>query len=70
MKNILITGGAGFIGSHICLEFLAQQKNVFIIDSFINSNKDVFDGIKKIHWHLYHHQLSINLSWHLEYLLD
>ena len=48
MKNILITGGAGFIGSHICLEFLAQQKNVFIIDSFINSNKNVFHGIKKI----------------------
>ena len=48
MDNILITGGAGFVGSHICLEFLLQQKNVFIVDSFINSKKDVFNGIKKI----------------------
>ena len=48
MQNILITGGAGFIGSHICLNFLEKRKNVFVIDSFINSEKDTFEGIKKI----------------------
>ena len=48
MQNILITGGAGFIGSHICLDFLEQQKNVYVLDSYINSKEDVFNGIRKI----------------------
>ena len=48
MKNILITGGAGFIGSHTCLLFLEEGFNLYIIDSLANSNKKVFNGIKKI----------------------
>ena len=48
MQNLLITGGAGFIGSHICLDFLEQQKNVYVVDSFVNSEKEVFNGIKRI----------------------
>ena len=38
MKSILITGGAGFIGSHTCLLLLEKGYVVFIIDSFINSS--------------------------------
>ncbi len=48
MNNILITGGAGFIGSHICLNLLEDEYNVFIADSFINSSRKVFDGIRGI----------------------
>jgi len=48
MKNILITGGAGFIGSHICLTLLQEGYFIYIVDSFINSKKNVFDGINKI----------------------
>ena len=48
MKNILITGGAGFIGSHICLTLLEEDYNIYIIDNFLNSSKKVFDSIKKI----------------------
>ena len=40
MKNILITGGAGFIGSHTCLLLLEKGYNVFIIDSYINSSEN------------------------------
>ncbi len=48
MKNILITGGAGFIGSHICLTLLEADYNIYIVDNFLNSSKKVFDSIKKI----------------------
>ncbi len=38
MKNILVTGGAGFIGSHTCLLLLEKGYNLYVIDSFINSS--------------------------------
>tara|TARA_B100001250_G_C19755910_1_gene770090 strand:- start:18 stop:1073 length:1056 start_codon:yes stop_codon:yes gene_type:complete len=37
--KILVTGGAGFIGSHTCLTLLEKDYEVVVIDSFINSNK-------------------------------
>ena len=48
MKNILITGGTGFIGSHTCLNFLEEDFNITIIDSLKNSSRNVLKGIKKI----------------------
>ena len=45
MKSILITGGAGFIGSHICTLLLQNNYKITILDSFINSS---FKSIKKI----------------------
>ncbi len=47
MKNILVTGGAGFIGSHTCLNLLERGFRVFIIDSFDNSSKKVIEKIKE-----------------------
>ena len=38
MKSILITGGAGYIGSHVSLSLLQKGFNIFSIDSFINSS--------------------------------
>ncbi len=48
MKTILVTGGAGFIGSHTCLVLLKKGFNVVIVDSFINSSKKVINKIKEI----------------------
>ena len=38
MKKILLTGGAGFIGSHMCLYLLEKGYKVVVVDSFVNSN--------------------------------
>ena len=38
MKSILITGGAGFIGSHTCLLLLEIGYKIFVLDSFVNSS--------------------------------
>ena len=37
--NILLTGGAGYIGSHVALMLLDNNHNVTIIDNLINGNK-------------------------------
>jgi len=49
MKNILVTGGAGFIGSHTCLNLLEKDFNVFVIDSFQNSSEKVIKRILEIY---------------------
>lgn len=45
---ILITGGAGFIGSHTAVEFLNAGKEIIIVDNFSNSKPCVLDRIKEI----------------------
>jgi UDP-glucose 4-epimerase len=46
--KILVTGGAGYIGSHTTVELLDNNYDVVMIDDFSNSKKDVLDKIKKI----------------------
>ncbi len=48
MSKILITGGAGFIGSHTAVEFLSAGKEIVIVDNFSNSKLEAIDTIKKI----------------------
>lgn len=45
---VLITGGAGFIGSHTAVELLNAGKEIVIADNFVNSNPAVLNRIKKI----------------------
>ena len=47
-KNILLTGGAGYIGSHVCIELIKKGYQVVIIDNFSNSSLSVMNSIKKI----------------------
>ncbi len=48
MHNILLTGGLGFIGSHICIELLNNGYNAIIIDNLSNSSIEMLDKIFKI----------------------
>ena len=45
---ILVTGGAGYIGSHTCVELLNRGYEVVIIDNYSNSKPAVIDAIKEI----------------------
>ncbi|MDC3032185.1 SDR family oxidoreductase [Bacteroidota bacterium] len=40
MKKILVTGGAGFVGSHLCEKLLALGHEVFCLDNFFTGNKN------------------------------
>ncbi len=46
--RILATGGAGFIGSHTCVELLAAGHEVIVADNFVNSSKSAIDSVEKI----------------------
>ncbi|MEW5692536.1 MAG: UDP-glucose 4-epimerase GalE [Candidatus Hydrogenedentota bacterium] len=46
MKNILITGGAGYIGSHLAKFFKNKGYNIIIIDNFERSSKKVINVLK------------------------
>ena len=46
--SILVTGGAGFIGSHTCVELLEAGEDIVVMDNFYNSNPKALEGIRKI----------------------
>ena len=46
--KIIVTGGAGFIGSHIIVELLNEGHEICAIDNFSTSSTKVFDRIKTI----------------------
>lgn len=45
---ILVTGGAGYIGSHTCVELLNAGYEIIIVDNFINSKPEVLKRIREI----------------------
>ena len=46
IKNILVTGGTGYIGSHLCIKLLQKGYTVTVIDNLINSKKEIINKIK------------------------
>ena len=46
--NVLVCGGTGYIGSHICVELLDAGYEVTVIDDFSNSKPEVLEHIKEI----------------------
>ncbi|MCP4649272.1 MAG: SDR family oxidoreductase [PVC group bacterium] len=57
--NILITGGAGFIGSHLCKRFLSEGHSVICLDNFITgSRKNVESVLENDKFKLIEHDIS------------
>lgn len=48
IQRILVTGGAGYIGSHTCVELLAQGYDVVCADNFSNSSREAMTRVERI----------------------
>jgi len=60
--NILITGGAGFIGSHLCKRLIEQGNQVICVDNFITGSKNnVSELLGSQNFKLLEHDISIPL---------
>ena len=46
--NVLVTGGAGYIGSHTCVELLSSGYGVVVIDNLCNSNAKALDRVQEL----------------------
>lgn len=46
--SVLVTGGAGYIGSHTVIELLEAGEDIIIVDNFSNSKPEMLDKIKEI----------------------
>ena len=46
--NILVTGGAGYIGSHTCVELLESGYGVVVIDNLCNSNPESLNRVQEL----------------------
>ena len=56
MKKILVTGGAGYIGSHTIVELIAAGYTPIIVDNLCNTSTQNIDGIEKI--------INTKVKWH------
>lgn len=48
MAKILVTGGAGFIGSHTCVELLNSEHEVIVLDNLCNSSEESLNRVQQI----------------------
>ena len=46
--KILVTGGAGYIGSHTCVELLNHDYEVIVVDNLYNSCEEALERVEKI----------------------
>ena len=72
MKKVLITGGAGFLGSHLCDRFLAEGCRVIAMDNLITGNIENIEHLfKNENFEFHHHDVSkfVHVSGDLDYIL-
>lgn len=72
MKKVLITGGAGFLGSHLCDRFIKEGYHVIAMDNLITGDmKNIEHLIPLEQFEFYHHDVSkyIHIPGKLDYIL-
>ena len=71
MPRTLVTGGAGFLGSHLCEYFLKKGHEVICMDNLITGSKDNISCIKNKNFQFIEHNVSefINLEGELDYIM-
>ena len=71
MPRTLVTGGAGFLGSHLCEYFLDKGHEVICMDNLITGSKQNISDIKSGDFHFINHNVSelIKLDGDLDYIL-
>ena len=61
-KRILVTGGAGFLGSHLCRRLVAQGHDVICVDNFFTGTKDnILELLSEPHFELVRHDVTFPL---------
>jgi len=72
MKKVLITGGAGFLGSHLCDRFIAEGHHVIAMDNLLTGSKEnIAHLFSHKHFEFYHHDVSkfVHVPGDLDYIL-
>lgn len=72
MKRVLITGAAGFLGSHLCDRFIKEGYHVIGMDNLVTGNMDNLAHLFKLpQFEFYHHDVStfVHVSGELDYIL-
>ena len=72
MKRILITGAAGFLGSHLCDRFIAEGYFVIGMDNLITGDlKNIEHLFKLKNFEFYHHDVTkfVHVAGNLDYIL-
>lgn len=61
-KRVLVTGGAGFLGSHLCERLLQEGHDVLCVDNFFTGNKrNIFHLLDNHHFELMRHDVTFPL---------
>src|SRR5688500_18456518 len=71
-KRVLITGAAGFLGSHLCDRFIKEGFHVFAMDNLITGDLKNIEHLMKLpDFEFHHHDVStfVHVAGHLDYIL-
>ena len=72
MKRVLITGAAGFLGSHLCDKFISEGMHVIGMDNLLTGSLTNIEHLfPNEHFEFYHHDVSkfVHVPGHIDYIL-